>query len=640
MRCKSRKNPTFTYVIVIVISVFCYLNSLDGDFVHDDIPAISLNPDVLGTTSIIQLCRDDFWGTPMSDVNSHKSYRPLTVLTFRLNNWFFGLHQFWYHLGNVLLHAICSGLFTRIALTIVGLQMHFAALAGALFASHPIHTEAVAGIVGRADVLACLFFILSFLTYHDYKWRCKKHIILSCLFASAGLLAKETGMTVLLVNLLYDMYISWTFIKKAFTDMRWNEETSLFCQRMITLCIAIIILVTLRLALLQGTLPKFSNQDNPAAFHPLSSVRFLTYSYLAAFNFWLLLFPFNLSHDWQMGSIPLVTNILDYRNLFTCLFFVFCCWTVYRILTDFEYQRHTPVTLGLLFLITPFLPASNLLFTVGFVVAERLLYIPSMGIILLVVYGGQILSHKIALNFHKSWPVTVGFFLLVVLYISKTMQRNQDWKNRESLIKAGLSTVPSNAKMHYNWANFLRENSQRELSIEHYREALRLWPSYASAHNNLGTLMKSPFDAESHFLAAIQFSPNHVNAHYNLGQVYRKMNKTEKAVQMLKKCLQLNANYISAYLLLAKLYDGHIAGRLLRHVTKLQSTNANYFAYYAQWLHKKRRLAEAIHNYKKALIVCSTHKNSLIGLAHVYRDTGYLSRMRQLLIRGCNWRPF
>lgn len=68
----------------------------------------------------------------------------------------------------------------------------------------------------------------------------------------------------------------------------------------------------------------------------LLSYRLLTYSYLAAFNFWLLLFPFTLSHDWQMGSIPLVTNLFDYRNLFTCVFFIFCCWTLYRILTDFE----------------------------------------------------------------------------------------------------------------------------------------------------------------------------------------------------------------------------------------------------------------------------------------------------------------
>ncbi|KAK7604611.1 hypothetical protein V9T40_005797 [Parthenolecanium corni] len=301
--------------------------------------------------------------------------------------------------------------------------------------------------------------------------------------------------------------------------------------------------------------------------------------------------------------------------------------------TKLIHQRHAPVILGFLFLVTPFLPASNLWFTVGFVVAERLLYIPSMGFILLVVYGGQILSHKVTLNFSKSWPVSIGFLILIVLYVSKTMQRNHDWKSRESLIRAGLNAVPGNAKMHYNWANFLRENGQRELSAQHYKEALRLWPSYASAYNNLGTLMSSPASAESHFLSAIKFSPSHVNAHYNLAQVYRKMNKTSKAVLMLKKCLHLNANYISAYLLLAKMYDGPIAGRLLKHVTKLQSTNPNYFAYYAQWLHKKHRLAEAIYYYKKALDLCSSHKNALIGLAHVYRDSGYLSRLHQVLIR-------
>lgn len=61
----------------------------------------------------------------------------------RFNNWLFGLHPFWFHFANVLLHAVCSGLFTRIAFVIAGLQIQFAALAGAMFASHPIHTEAV-----------------------------------------------------------------------------------------------------------------------------------------------------------------------------------------------------------------------------------------------------------------------------------------------------------------------------------------------------------------------------------------------------------------------------------------------------------------------------------------------------------------
>lgn len=75
--------------------------------------------------------------------------------------------------------------------------------------------------------------------------------------------------------------------------------------------------------------------------------------------------------------------------------------------------------------------------------------------------------------------------------------------------------------MHYNFGNFLRDSVEHELAIKHYHEALRLWPSYASAHNNLGTLLDSPEMAEQHFLAAIRYSSEHINAHYNLGRLYR-----------------------------------------------------------------------------------------------------------------------
>lgn len=71
------------YLFIAVIAIGCYLNGIHGDFVHDDIPAITLNKDVLGATPITHVFRNDFWGTPMSDINSHKSYRPLTTLSFR-----------------------------------------------------------------------------------------------------------------------------------------------------------------------------------------------------------------------------------------------------------------------------------------------------------------------------------------------------------------------------------------------------------------------------------------------------------------------------------------------------------------------------------------------------------------------------
>ncbi|GFU38472.1 hypothetical protein TNCV_2434191 [Trichonephila clavipes] len=74
---------TFVYAIVIVACIACYANSLDGEFVHDDLVSITMNPDVIGENPVKEIFLNDFWGKPMTDPTSHKSYRPFTVLTFR-----------------------------------------------------------------------------------------------------------------------------------------------------------------------------------------------------------------------------------------------------------------------------------------------------------------------------------------------------------------------------------------------------------------------------------------------------------------------------------------------------------------------------------------------------------------------------
>lgn len=73
----------YAYAFISFVAIGCYVNGINGDFVHDDIPAITLNKDVTGSNKITRSFFNDFWGTPMDDANSHKSYRPLTVLSFR-----------------------------------------------------------------------------------------------------------------------------------------------------------------------------------------------------------------------------------------------------------------------------------------------------------------------------------------------------------------------------------------------------------------------------------------------------------------------------------------------------------------------------------------------------------------------------
>lgn len=71
------------YAGPVCVAVVCYINTLCGEFVHDDVVAVVRNRDVTGGTGLGQLVNNDFWGTALSDPSSHKSYRPLTALTFR-----------------------------------------------------------------------------------------------------------------------------------------------------------------------------------------------------------------------------------------------------------------------------------------------------------------------------------------------------------------------------------------------------------------------------------------------------------------------------------------------------------------------------------------------------------------------------
>lgn len=244
-----------------------------------------------------------------------------------------------------------------------------------LFLSLLFLFKGVSGIVGRAEILACTFFSLSFLSYHKYvqnfflsmniffllsRFMCtwgrmasnKNNSKLysyitreeenagtlwkSIVFGGLAMLSKESGLTVFIVNLLYDFYRNWSTIKKTVHDVRWNHESYRFAKRMFCVLVSFIVLSMARIALLQGSLPRFSQQDNPAAFHSSFQVRFLTFLYLSSFNSWLLLCPSQLSHDWQMGSIPLIMSFRDTRNILTLFTFCVILLIIYKIYNDLE----------------------------------------------------------------------------------------------------------------------------------------------------------------------------------------------------------------------------------------------------------------------------------------------------------------
>ena len=136
------------------LAVLVYLNTLDCGMVYDDEPAINSNADLRPETPWTNLLRNDFWGTAMEHKNSHKSYRPLCVATFRLNYLLHELQPMGYHLVNVLLHGAVCYLYVQLC-GVVFSQVWPALIAGLLFAVHPIHTEAVSSHISYMYACAC-----------------------------------------------------------------------------------------------------------------------------------------------------------------------------------------------------------------------------------------------------------------------------------------------------------------------------------------------------------------------------------------------------------------------------------------------------------------------------------------------------
>ena len=200
----------------------------------------------------------------------------------------------------------------------------------------------------------------------------------------------------------------------------------------------------------------------------------------------LLVHPYTLCYDWQMGSIPLIHSLTDPRNLLTLVSFLSLAALSCSTLWGRGRVSHASL-LGLLLLGVPFLPASNLFIRVGFVVAERILYIPrygtppsivllimhimcdSMGYILLVVTGIQCLYQRCSFRLLLVGPV----ILLLLLFSARTIDRNVVWATRESLFRSAMATVPNNSKVHFNYANFLKDSGRIQEAIHFYRNAIR-----------------------------------------------------------------------------------------------------------------------------------------------------------------------
>lgn len=589
----SSNIPLLTAVIA-VLAIALNLNTLGHGFVYDDARGIVSNGDVIQTNPIQELFLNDFWGKPMSRFQSHKSYRPFTVLTFRLSHHLAGGLRSWdFHVANVLIHAVTCCLYFHACCRVFG-SSGPAFVAALLFTVHPIHCEAVANVVGRAELLGGAWFLVAFLLYaaaiRPGGETCSSFTMFGAMIcAGIAMLSKEQGITVLAVVLVYDFsVVGRLYPVDAISAILgrfplFERYGSGLLRRIMIVSVTATLLIVLRVWMMGGGQPIFNENELPALECPSTMTAGLTFAYYAVVNAAILIFPNTLCSDWSYRTIPLVTDPTEPRGMAVAIAVVIFFATAGAMLirprtapspttlstTDSNVPQPFPMHVGVALMLLTFLPSSNVFFRVGFVVAERVLYLPSMGACIIAAAFFVRLSKQRVLR-------TIVTVAVVVAFATKTVTRNADWRSDFDLHKAGVRDNPGNVKLQTNFGMLLHERAQdtetyTELERKEYLQQAEAvyrhtlnhvigedrFPNLYFSYGNLLQGTGRVDEAISMYHRGLEKKDKTrttLNILTNLGSLLYKQKKYDEAEKYFDTCLSIDDNHLSAHNGLAALY--------------------------------------------------------------------------------------
>jgi len=370
-------------------------------------------------------------------------YRPITTLSYLFNYSVLGNGRdpMGYHVINLLLHWANASLLYVLGMLLLN-RRAAAFFMAALFAVHPIATEAVTYVVGRADLFATLSVLSGLLLYiksTQVNGKRKLPWLLGLLFtALLGFFAKENSVGLLGVMALYD--VAWQSERK---QAGWADRLAPY----VAVGLPLALMFCARSLVYAGLPPpQFPFVDNPLHGADFWTAR-LTAVKVIGKHLWLLLWPRTLSNDYSYNQIPLVhwpfQSWEDWKAAVALIAVVAALATAL-----FHHRRNRPLFFFILFFFVTLLPTANLVILIGSVMAERFLYLPSVG------FAGSVVIAVYSLP-GPTWrrvlaPSLLG--LLLIPYGARAFARNLDWQDGEESAVRSVAAAPNSFKTHLGLA--------------------------------------------------------------------------------------------------------------------------------------------------------------------------------------------
>lgn len=459
---------------VVLLAFLASATSLGNGFVYDDRPIVWANPRVHTLARWWAAFGQAYWPPDWGDTN----YRPLTILSFAVQ-WAIGDGSpVVFHATSVLLYLGACLAVLRLA----GLVLPPVAawLVAALFAVHPVHVEAVGNVVGQAELLVAVCMTVAVGAYVKQRARgggqrtaIRSIAVIAGLYAFACF-SKETGFFLPGLLLAAECTVVATQLDPARRTLRararelWPVYSA--CA-MIAVCY---------LAARQSVLDGLGDDPNTVIAMLSHKARLLTM--LAVVPEWarLLLWPARLSADYSPAEIPVVLGLAP-QIIGPALVVVgvvligVAGWTGRRV-----------ATLGVLWLAVTLFPVSNIFLRSGVIIAERTLFLPSVGALLAL--GAAVVwvvgrAEASGLAWHRVAGVAVAFVLTLGMVRSATRQRV--WRTTDDFHRSIIEDAPRSYRAHYMHGMWLFEKGRRDEGELHVRTAIALFPYDASPYIDL-----------------------------------------------------------------------------------------------------------------------------------------------------------
>ena len=505
-------------LVLAVVTAAClaYANALANGFAFDDVWIIPRNALVHDWRNLPEILLSPYF--PDID-RAIAAYRPITVATYAVDWALGGGRAAWFHLVNILLHALASTLVLRLLLRL-GAASAAAAAGAVIFAVHPVHTEAVANVVGRAELLTAVFVLAGCLAYLDPSRTVRSRAALVLASFALALGAKETGI----------VFPALLLLLAALRPGRQEpfRRTLRRDWRLLAGCLAVAAAyLGLRVAVL-GTV----GGVRPAAY----LIGMSTADRLAtAVRVWpeylrLLLFPRDLVADYA----PAVILPATWSEPMVWLALALGLATLGVAVA--ARHRYPLMTLAVGWFAIAIAPVSNLLFASGVLLAERTLYLPSVGVAFLVPAAAAWLANAPPVLGRAAAGVAAG---LVLLGGARTWTRNPAWASTEAVYATLAREHPESYRAMWMHADEALRAGDVPRGLALYHRAFLLVPHDQQLGSRFAeVLLVAGYPRDAAAVMRLVFNPDNRDNYVLLAQSLLDLGDDREAVKIVRAGLE------------------------------------------------------------------------------------------------------